>query len=194
METKHLSHVELKLNETPGSFDGVLSAYGIKDGVGDICVAGCFDETVKAKGAVRPLLWNHSHSDPIGTIQITDTKDNLTVAGSINMDVQRGREAYALLKRGDISGMSIGYIAEDFKYDKDGIRRLSKVDLWEGSLVTFPANPKAVAHAKAMEKEKMSKEEEDQKKDEEEEKTEDEEDGEEKKAIDALSKTLRGKA
>ena len=149
-ETKHLQCAEFKFDDATGSFDGVLSTYGEKDAVGDVCVRGCFDDTVKLKGNVRPLLWNHSHNDPIGTLTITGTKNNLAVTGSINMDVQRGREAMALLKRGDIRGMSIGYIAEDYKYDADGVRKLTKVDLWEGSLVTFPANAQAYAEAKSI--------------------------------------------
>ena len=148
METKHLSCAELKYDDTHGTFEGILSTYGNKDGVGDVCVAGCFDDSVTRKGNKRPLLWNHNHHEPIGTLTITDTSKNLSVSGSFNMDVQRAREAYALVKRGDVKGMSIGYITEDFKYGKDGVRNLTKVDLWEGSIVTFPANPKAYATAK----------------------------------------------
>jgi len=150
LEHKHLSGAELKFDDTLGTFEGVLSTYGNRDNVGDVCVAGCFDESVRNKGNKRPLLWSHNWNEPIGTITITGTKKDLSVSGSFNMEVQRAKEAYALLKRGDVTGMSIGYITEDYKFEKDGTRKLTKVDLWEGSIVTFPANPQAQARAKSV--------------------------------------------
>jgi HK97 family phage prohead protease len=49
-----------------------------------------------------------------------------------------------MLKTGTINGLSIGYIP--IKYDVDhesGARVLKQVELWEVSLVTFPANSAA---------------------------------------------------
>jgi hypothetical protein len=45
---------------------------------------------------------------------------------------------------GALSGLSIGFVTREDIYDKvTGIRTLKKVDLWEVSLVTFPANDAA---------------------------------------------------
>ena len=144
-------NVEVKaLGESEGNFSGILSTYSNIDEVGDICVEGCFEESLKKRGLQRPLLWQHSDSDPIGNFVVTDSKTALKVDGSFNLDTQRGREGYSLLKRGDINGLSIGYLVNDYSYDKDGIRLLKKVDLLEGSFVTFPANTKAAAQAKAL--------------------------------------------
>jgi len=37
----------------------------------------------------------------------------------LNMGVQRGREAYALLKEGDIDGLSIGYRIKEYSVDTE---------------------------------------------------------------------------
>jgi len=141
-----------------GLFSGVLSTYGgTPDSYGDICDAGCYDATIAKKGTKRVLLWQHSWDDPIGSFEITDAKSALTVSGSFNLDVAKGREAYALLKRGDITGLSIGYTVDKCDYDTDGTRHLKQVDLWEGSLVTFPANVNATAEAKQMDRRQMRK-------------------------------------
>jgi hypothetical protein len=52
-----------------------------------------------------------------------------------------------------ISGLSIGFVTREDSFDRvSGIRTLKKVDLWETSLVTFPANPAAqVQGVKAIE-------------------------------------------
>jgi len=68
----------------------------------------------------------------------------LKVTGRIAMKTQRGAEAYELLKMGAISGLSIGFIPRKESIDKaTRITTLEKVDLWETSLVTFPANDAA---------------------------------------------------
>lgn len=148
-ERKAFSFVEFKSVDEEGNFKGILSTYGNEDLVGDICDPGCFDNSVKERGAKRPLLWQHMYFEPIGSFSITDTKDNLAVDGHFNMAVQRGREAYSLLKAGDVNGLSIGFQLKDADY-VDGIRHIKDADLLEGSFVTFPANPEAYAEAKNM--------------------------------------------
>ncbi|MCK9577323.1 MAG: HK97 family phage prohead protease [Clostridia bacterium] len=132
-----------------GAFRGLLSTYGNVDLVGDMCVKGCFQECLQNK-TIYPTLWQHMQCEPIGHMNVTDSDEGLEVDGVFNQEVQRGREAWALLKAGDIGGLSIGYVPDEFEYDKNGIRRLLKVTLWEGSFVTFPANPEAYAEAKNM--------------------------------------------
>jgi len=156
LEIKHLPDVEFKFDDSPGTFDGILSTYGNKDHVGDICVRGCFEDTIKEKGLSRVLLWNHEHGSVIGSFNITGHKNDLSIYATTDQNVQLGREKYSLLKNGHIKGLSIGYIANDFKYEKDGTRMLTKVDLWEGSLVTFPANPMAHAQAKFIDAKAMA--------------------------------------
>ncbi len=148
--------VEIKSVSEEGSFSGLLSTYGNVDEAGDICEPGCFDRTVAESGIRRPFLWQHDQREPIGHLNIVDTKDALSIEGKFNLDTQRGREGYSLLKNGDIDGLSIGYIAKEYHYDEKGIRHLTDVELFEGSLVSIPCNPQARAQAKARRMEIMS--------------------------------------
>lgn len=57
------------------------------------------------------------------------------------MGIQKAEEVYLMLKAGAINGLSIGYIPIEYDVDhKSGARVLKQVELWEVSLVTFPAN------------------------------------------------------
>ena len=63
------------------------------------------------------------------------------------LDIEKGREAHILLKNRAIRGLSIGFLPLAWEWetrDNTRVRVLKDIDLWEVSLVTFPANPKAV--------------------------------------------------
>lgn len=145
MEQTH-NHFELKLvnlDET-GTFSGYGSVFDNVDSVGDIIEAGAFTKTLKQfKGGVKklPILWQHSSAEPIGVYtEMREDESGLFVKGQINLEVQKGKEAYSLLKQGAISGLSIGYYASDYFIDKKGVRIIKEIKLFEISLVTFPAN------------------------------------------------------
>jgi HK97 family phage prohead protease len=132
-----------------GTFDGYVSVYGNVDFYDEVVVPGAFDETVKAKNGMFPLLWQHHPDEPIGSFLATPDDIGLHTQGRICLGTEKGREAYALLKMKEttgfspIQGMSIGFNTKQDDYDDDGRRLLKKIDLWEGSFVTFPANEKA---------------------------------------------------
>jgi hypothetical protein len=95
-----------------------------------------------------PVLWQHS--EPIGPLLgMQEDERGLLVRGSLLVDdVARAREARALLQAKAIRGMSIGYIARDTDHDVDqGITKIKEIDLWEVSIVTFPANRDAQVDA-----------------------------------------------
>ena len=72
----------------------------------------------------------------------------LWVKGRILPEVDKGREAVALLAAGAIDGLSIGYRTVKAERDGKGQRLLSELELWEVSLVTFPMLPEARVSAK----------------------------------------------
>lgn len=134
--------------EADGTFTGIASAVGVLDRHGEVIETGAFDQTLAAKGPTFVLLWQHNPSQPIGVIHLsTDARGDLVAKGEINLDTQLGREAHALLKQGAIGAMSIGFNIPEggMKWDEDAKHlRILNVDLWETSLVTFPANPGAL--------------------------------------------------
>jgi hypothetical protein len=65
--------------------------------------------------------------------------------GEINLNIQQGRELFALVEQRVITDFSVGWSlsAEDMIIE-DGIRKISKSGLWEASLVDEPMNPNAM--------------------------------------------------
>lgn len=135
---------ELKSLDESGAFEGYGSVFGVKDSYDEIVAPGAFAESL-ASGKMPALLWQHRSGEPIG-VYTAMAEDNigLKVTGQLALKTARGAEAYELLKMGAISGLSIGFVTREDSYDRvSGVRTLKKVDLWEVSLVTFPANDAA---------------------------------------------------
>ena len=107
------------------------------------------------------LLWQHNQSEPIGNIiNITEDARGLYIVAQLLLDIQKAKDAYVMLKSGAIDSLSIGYTPIDYEIDyQTNIRTIKKVNLWEISLVTFPANENAkiisVKNESALEIEKM---------------------------------------
>lgn len=123
-----------------GTFDGHLSVYGVIDRGGDVVMAGSMTKSIAESGGRVPLLWQHDPKEPIGDLMLVDTPESLTVKGAIDLATQRGREAYSLIKKGIVKGLSIGFEILD-RTMEGKVRLLKEIRLWEGSIVTFPMNP-----------------------------------------------------
>lgn len=141
-ETKDLK-LDLKQLDDEGTFEGDLSVYDVVDAVGDVVETGAFHRSLKQGGPNRPLLWQHDPRNPIGVLQLTDSEDALQVKGVLNMDLPQAREAHSIMKmfrkHGMNLGLSIGFLTMRDEV-RNGIRYLKELKLFEGSLVTFPAN------------------------------------------------------
>lgn len=145
METKNL-RFEMKELTVEGKFSGYGSTFENIDNGDDIIEKGAFTKTIKEHGGTFPMLWSHDSHEPIGVISGVEDEKGLAVEGQINLDVQRGREVYSLLKMGAIKGLSIGYrcLKSDIINLGDRIlRRMQDVKLFEISPVVFPMNEMA---------------------------------------------------
>lgn len=153
METRHAGgRLEIKGVSDAGEFEGHGSVFGVEDSYGDIVEPGAFKATLEEHqkaGTLPALLWQHDASQPIGVY--TEMKEDgagLYVKGQLILDVPQARAAHSLLKAKAIRGLSIGFVnRESTRDDKTGIRRIKAADLWEVSLVTFPANRSATVEA-----------------------------------------------
>ncbi|MDX2073472.1 MAG: HK97 family phage prohead protease [Alphaproteobacteria bacterium] len=137
--------LQVKSMGADGRFAGYASVFDIVDNQKDIIMKGAFAGALKnGPGAIK-LLWQHQQDEPIGIFDhIFEDAFGLYVEGRLLLDVQQAREAHALLKAGAVSGLSIGYSPVRYRIDGDtGVRYLAAVDLFEISLVTFPANDAA---------------------------------------------------
>lgn len=137
---------ELKADGDLWTFTGYASTFGNTDLGNDRIMPGAFDKTLAARSQ-RPLLWQHDITEPIG-VEKSLTVDEHGLRGVWEIiPTTRGRDAYALLKAGAINAMSIGYIAEEYKFDDAGTRDLLTVDLLENSVVTLGMNEDALITA-----------------------------------------------
>lgn len=141
--------LELRAAGEDGTIEGYGSVFGVVDDWDDVVAKGAFTASLaehKAAGTMPALLWQHEPDEPIGvwTEMVEDDK-GLRVKGKLCLDTSRGKEAYALLKMGAINGLSIGFctVPGTSRYNDDGVRVVTQVDLWEVSLVTFQANKAA---------------------------------------------------
>jgi hypothetical protein len=126
-------------------FVGYASLFGAKDAQGDIVMPGAFLDCLRRKGpAGIRMLFQHNPAEPIGTwLEMQETERGLHVRGRLDCYVQRGRELLSLLETKGLDGLSIGFKTVSASREPRGGRRLTRIDLWEISLVTFPMLPGA---------------------------------------------------
>lgn len=153
---------EVKLevsDDSVGTIEGYGSVFGNVDSYGDVVAKGAFKESLKlwrTRNKLPPMLLQHgggmfggaNDMVPIGKWDAMEEDDHgLRVKGHlIALDTDRARAVYAAIKEDTLDGLSIGFVPKQIKLgtkDSDPARTIQKVDLWEVSLVTYPANPAA---------------------------------------------------
>ncbi|KJV63533.1 MULTISPECIES: HK97 family phage prohead protease [Ehrlichia] len=124
-----------------GTFSGYASVFNVVDRQKHVILPGAFSNAIKNIHKIK-LLWQHNSTEPIGNVtSMVENNIGLYITANLLLDLQKGKEAYLMLKNGIINALSIGYsVVDDHMNDNTGVRILKKVSLWEISLVTFPAN------------------------------------------------------
>lgn len=149
MKTKHFDvGFEIKAVNADGTVEGYGSVFGVRDNYDDVISKGAFIQSLKdhkAAGTMPAMLWQHDADKPIGVwTEMVEDEKGLRIKGQLAMETVKGKEAHALLKMGALNGLSIGFMSKEWAYDRETeVRTLTAIDLWEVSLVTFPANEKA---------------------------------------------------
>jgi HK97 family phage prohead protease len=140
--------LEIKASED-GTIEGYGSVWGVVDRYYDLIARGAFAVSLaahKTAGTMPAMLWQHDAREPIGVwLDMVEDDKGLRIKGQLALDTVRGKEAHSLLKLGALNGLSIGFrsVPGTAVYNDDGVRVLKQIELWEVSLVTFPANDKA---------------------------------------------------
>lgn len=145
---------ELKANEA-GSISGFFSTYDKEpDSYGDIIDPGAFTETIEKReesGHPFPLCWNHDFSAVIGAVDsVKDTEKGPFIEAHF-LDTQLAQDVRKMLQSGAVYQFSFAYdvlgnrAPTQEEQEKGVTNVLTKVDVFEISVVTVPANQNAVA-------------------------------------------------
>jgi hypothetical protein len=166
-EQRNFAGCKILVDDAAGIIEAYVSIMGIADDswMNDIIEMGAFKKTIQERGPAGSnkirVLWVHGIQEVIGLPLVIEehgreklpdlvkNKFPQAIGGlftrtQIVMDVQRGREAFALYKSGAMDEWSIGFNAMDSwleKRDKVTYRHLREIRLWEYSPVPWGANP-----------------------------------------------------
>jgi HK97 family phage prohead protease len=147
-----MEHLLLKAVATTttdlGQFEAVISSETI-DPENDIVQPAAMVSALQAwtlTGKVVPLHWNHS-SDPediVGGVDPASVKTQggeVLAAGKVDLDTERGREVWRLMK-GGVVGFSFGYLIPEGGAVKraGGGRRIVQLDVFEITVTPAPMN------------------------------------------------------
>lgn len=144
-------NLRLKEVTDEGEFSGYGSVFDVVDLYKEVVARGAFKKSLEewqAEDRLPPALWQHDSREPVGPFtKMLEDEKGLYVEGRLLVrDVQRAREARALMQAKAISGLSIGFDVVIDEWNKETqLLTLKQVNLWEVSIVTFPANEAARA-------------------------------------------------
>ena len=133
-----------------GQFEGFASVFDHLDSQGDIVRRGAFAKSIQG-GTVVPLIWEHQSKDPrafVGEVKSAEeTSEGLRIVGQFDMDTEAGQAAYRQVKARRVGALSIGYIVTQQRKNAEGANELTDLDLLEISVVSRPANDRALIGA-----------------------------------------------
>ena len=138
------------LDVATGIVTGYFSQFNSIDLDGDVIMPGAFTKTIAERGpdSSKPeiaYLWQHDTTKPLGKLLVL-REDNFGLYFEAKMsDTTWGEDALKLYRDGVITQHSIGYqvikSVETTMDMEEEVEAIYEVKLWEGSAVTFGANP-----------------------------------------------------
>ena len=155
MEHKY-KHFELKAKaDDDGIVAGYFSTYDeTPDSYGDIIKPGAFTETIKNReetGHPFPLCFNHDFSAVIGAVDLVKDTEKGPYIEAHFLDTDLAQDVRKMMKSGAIYQFSFAYDVLGWEEPTEEQRKagiwnvLTKLDVFEISVVTVPANQNAVA-------------------------------------------------
>ena len=148
-------------DDAPTKFVGYAAVFDTRTDLGfyhEEIAPGAFARAIDEKQDVRALI-NHDPNLVLGRTTagtLTLAEDDHGLRMEIEPpDTQAARDLMTLVERGDVSQCSFGFIAQKEEWtetDDDGeVRRLIDCDLFDCSVVTFPAYPETSVDARSVE-------------------------------------------
>ena len=153
--------VEVREDGT-GTIAGYAAMYGVETVIAGFfreqIAPGAFDSALKGDDDVRSLF-NHDSNIVLGrtksgTLRLSETKKGLRYDIDLNPEDPEALRVRAMIKRGDISGSSFGFLVKADRWDEPQnkrdlpLRTILEAELFDVSPVTFPAYPQTSVTAR----------------------------------------------
>jgi len=132
-----------------GYIKGVATSPKV-DSYDDIIAIGAFQASIVSRGVTGPtgikMLAQHRSDMPIGNwTKLEYSGDRLLCEGQLDLTDKHGQTYHNYVKKDMVGSLSVGFRTQERTYNEDTyVRTITKGDLREISLVTFPANEDAV--------------------------------------------------
>jgi len=140
---KQYLNFEIKQITDQGEFSGHAAVFDNIDFQGDIIVRGAFAKSLQENNQFV-LLSQHNPTKPIGIVKGREDATGLFVEGKLALGVQEAKELRELALIKAVNSFSIGFAIKDSEFDEErNVRIIKEIELFEVSIVTFPANPRA---------------------------------------------------
>ncbi|MDX2050658.1 MAG: phage major capsid protein [Rickettsiaceae bacterium] len=128
-------------NDQEVVISGYASVFGVLDSANDIIMKGAFEKSLRDTKKSVKFLWQHDFASPIGKIQkIFEDEYGLYIEAILTPGTVKGMESIDLVKKNILDSLSIGFNVIESHINHENKRIITEIDLWEVSLVTFPAN------------------------------------------------------
>lgn len=141
-----LATAEIKFHDTSaGMFEGYASVFNGEDSYKDTVIPGAYKHTLENRSSPILMLFGHNPGRVLGKwVDAKEDERGLKVTGEFTPGHTEAQNVHASLKHGALSGLSIGYkIPPGGSEEKDGVRLLKQIDLFEISVVSMPADDAA---------------------------------------------------
>lgn len=138
-----MNRIELKAEvaiDDTGTVTGMAWPFGSPDSVGDVIEKGAFTLPKHL-----PIVMEHNQGQVIGVWeQYAETDAGLEVKGHLFVEgIEPSRTAHDLLRKGRISGLSLGFVGNDYAPREGGGRTFTDITVTEISLCRMPVHPGA---------------------------------------------------
>lgn len=157
-------HIDLdieKRNDEPAKLVGHAAVFNsLSEDLGGFrekIAPGAFKNAIT--GSDVRALFNHDPNFVLGrtisgTLRLSEDEKGLRIENDLP-DTQQARDLMVSVGRGDINQMSFGFTVNKQQWEEDGegvvTRTLLDVDLFDVSVVTYPAYPKTDAAIRSLE-------------------------------------------
>lgn len=148
---KSINFSNFTLDQDSGEFEGILSAYDVVDSYGEIVQKGAFSKHLKEHPGKRPLLYEHNRTSIIGSFIATSDDKALRIKGKFDIGEMNGHPISPLARQVWLQGKEGAHLSLSWSgpihkayRNRHGTRVLTEIEVSEGSVTFFPANPGAV--------------------------------------------------